>query len=523
MQPNNNDISTNKKMATRWLATLLLLVLNMTATLADELSSSFIITQDITGGWFDISQDGAGLSLEILDNDRAVVTWYTYDMNGNQAWILGVGAINGDQIVVQQAIITSGGIFGPDFDPNAIQRNIWGRIELTFTDCSNAELVYAGPAAFGSGTQQLQRLTTIRELPCDGKRQVQLGFTPFPSELPGPNGEMLLSTYAKINDDADIIAHHLDDGIPWPEAAANMAVENYPNGLQSDWFFRRALTPAGHKVYLAITPIGLNRDALAPYRGEQPDTPLSVLGEPWVSANFNDELVKQAFLNHAINAVEFFRPDYLAIGIEANLLLQLAPAGSWPAYLELHQETYQALKQRYPSLPILITMTANELLNGFTNANATEQSQALADIENFTDILGLSWYPFLSNFGTDQLLPTDTYRRMDALTNKPIAITETGFPAQFQRLQIADNITVDLNGTPAKQQAFVRELLTAANSRNFRFIIQFASRDYDTLCDQLECTDFSRIWQDTGLWDEDDVERSALAIWRELLAIPLAN
>lgn len=503
-------------------AAFLILMLIIVTVAASKASAGFLITEDISGGWYDITQDGAGLSLEILDGDRAVVTWYTYDTNGNQVWLIGVGIIDGNRIVAEQVRITSGGIFGMAFNPGDVQRSVWGQLELTFSDCNNAELTYSGPPAFGSGSQQLQRLTTIRELPCDGKRQVRLGFTPFPSELPGPNGELLLSTYAKISADADIIAHHLDDGIPWPEAAAGASVDNYPGGLQADWNFRRVMTPPSHKVYVAITPISLNRDSLAPYRGEQPDTPLTVIGEPWVSAAFNDEIVKQAFLNHAINAVEFFRPDFLAIGIEANLFRQLAPAAVWPDYLELHRETYQALKQRYPSLPVLITLTANELLEGFTTANASEQAQVLADIEDFTDILGISWYPFLSNFGTGEL-PSDTYRRLDALTDKPIAITETGYPAEFQRLEIAAGVTVELDGTEAKQNAFIEDLLAAADSRRFRFVIQFTLRDYDTLCDQLQCRDFSRIWQDTGLWDQDDITRPALIPWRNLLQKPLAN
>ncbi len=499
-----------------------LLMSHIVAVSAAEGSSGFLIGQAISGGWYDTAQDGAGLTLEILDDDRAVVIWYTYDTNGNQVWILGVGMLDGDRIVIEEARITSGGIFGMDFNPGAIQRNIWGRLELIFSDCNNATLIYDGPPAFGNGTQQLQRLTTIRTLACDGKRQVRLGFTPFPAEPPGPNGEMLLSTYAKISANADIIAHHLDDGIPWPEAASGMSVEGYPGGLQADWNFRRALTPASHKVYVAITPISLARNSLAPYRGEQPDTPLDALGEPWVSARFNDQMVKQAFLNHTINAVEFFRPDYLAIGIEVNLFRQLAVSALWPDYLELHRQTYQALKERYPSLPVFVTMTANELLEGFTAADATVQAQVLADMQDFTDIIGISWYPFLSNFGTGEL-PADTYQRIDALTDKPIAIAETGYPAQFQRLEVADGVIVDLNGTLEKQDAFMRDLLAAADARNFRFVIQFVARDYDALCDALQCSDFSRIWQDTGLWDQDDAARPALIQWRNLLQRPLAH
>jgi len=504
------------RLVTLWLLAACLLV----AGQSRAQSVVFTVSPAISGGWFNPDHDGEGLTIEVLDGERAVVIWYTYDTQGNQVWILGVGQIDGDRIEVNDAHFTSGGVFGPTFDPADVVRHDWGRIELVFDGCDSALLEYQGPPAFGSGSLPLQRLTTVRSLECSDARRTRLGFTPFPPEVPGPGAETLIATYDKIEADADIVAHHFDDGVPWPEALAGAGIAGYPANLQADWQFRAAMTPAGHEVYLAITPISIQRDRLAPYRGETPDTPLAELGEPWVSAGFDDEIVKQAFLVHAINAVEFFRPDYFAIGIEVNLLRELAPQ-LWPAYLELHRDTYQALKQRYPSLPVFVTMTANELLEGATGADPQGQAEALADTRAFTDILGVSWYPFLSAFGTDPL-PDDVYARIDALTDKTIAISETGFPAQFQQLDIEGGPMIELAGSAQKQEQFLARLLAEARARDFRFVIQFVPRDYDALCDTIDCSDFNRLWQDTGLWDESDAERPALARWRDFLDRPLA-
>ena len=51
----------------------------------------------ITGSWFDPSHNGEGFLIEKLNSELALVYWFTYDSNGNQAWIVGVGNIT-DQI-----------------------------------------------------------------------------------------------------------------------------------------------------------------------------------------------------------------------------------------------------------------------------------------------------------------------------------------------------------------------------------------------------------------------------------------
>jgi len=478
----------------------------------------------LSGHWTDPAQPSEGFTIEILEDQRGLAFWFAYDLDGNQAWIVGVGELIGNQLVIDDALITSGGRFGLVQPQEAIERTVWGRMVFTFDDCAHASFEYQGPPEYGSGTQELTRLSGIDGRECDSRREFRLGFTPFPPDRPDPYFDALLETYDRIRAHGDLIAHHFDDGIPWPEAAAGGGFESYHPNLQADWNFRREMTPAGHDVYVAITPISIARDALAPYRGASPDTPLSELGAPWDSIEFNDPLVEQAFVQHAINTVEFFRPDYLAIGIEINLLMDLAP-GQWSGYMELHSATFQALKQRYPSLPVFVTMTAGELLPGLTGADPGRQQQALAESLPVTDLLGISFYPFLTSLGTESL-PQDLFRQIDALTDKPIAIAETGFPAQIQHLSIdtpSGPIELNLDGSPEKQLDYFERLIDAADRHQFRFVINFVPADYDAFCDAIQCTDFSRLWRDTGLWDEAGNPRSALELWDDNLARALRH
>jgi len=497
---------------------IVLAVLFCLSSLPALAGDAFVARALISGSWFDLLHDGEGFLIEILGPDRALVYWFTYDSTGDQVWIVGDGPIFDDRIVIPAAIITSGGFFGPGFDPDTVVRAEWGVLEFIFHDCDTATLNYIGPPEFGSGTQNLVRITELQRLGCSNDRRFLLGFTPFPYTTMADGPE---AAWQIIENDGDIVAHHFDNGIPWPEALAGGGYTTYHPNIVAEWEAGRDRTPGGHGVYLAVTPLDISRNMLAPYRGEFPDTPLSELGEPWASANFDDEIVKTAFFNHVVNAVEFFRPDFVAFGIEVNLLLRNQP-GLWDAYLELHRATYTSLRERYPSLPVFVSLTAPELLENFTDADRDAQLEAVDDLMEYSDYLGLSLYPWMSAFLTGPL-PDDMFADLDALTDKPIVIAETGYMADELDVDIGDGIILSFEGTPAKQQAFIKDLLIEADRRDFRFIINFVPRDYDPLCVEIGCSDADRLWEDTGLYDEDGVARPALKDWREQLSRRLAR
>lgn len=129
-------------------------------------SNPISISGKYSGSWYDPSHDGEGFVIEIIENNAAVVYWYTYDQSGNQIWVTGVGSYAGSTITVDDAIFTTGGIFGPNFDPNSVDRQPWGNLTLQFTSCNSGTVQYDSTAGFGSGNLQLIRLTSIEGLPC---------------------------------------------------------------------------------------------------------------------------------------------------------------------------------------------------------------------------------------------------------------------------------------------------------------------------------------------------------------------
>lgn len=120
----------------------------------------------VSGSYYDILHSGEGFLVEILSDVLALVYWFSYDTDGNQRWFFAVGTISGDTITIDEFLTTSGGIFGPDFDPDTVVRSVWGSATFRL-NCDGGDMDYvATEPGFGSGDQELSRLTAIAGLPC---------------------------------------------------------------------------------------------------------------------------------------------------------------------------------------------------------------------------------------------------------------------------------------------------------------------------------------------------------------------
>lgn len=141
------------------------------------------ISPGFSGLWYDAAQPGFGSHIEVLPPataggpDRIAMTWYTYNGNGQQRWIVGEGTINGATATINNAIYTSGGRFPPNFTASQVTTRPFGNISMSFSGCNVGSLTYTtADADFGStsGTVNLNRLTQIKDLPCSFHRAGQV-------------------------------------------------------------------------------------------------------------------------------------------------------------------------------------------------------------------------------------------------------------------------------------------------------------------------------------------------------------
>ena len=120
----------------------------------------------LSGSWYDPAHDGEGYIVEVLEDNRVVVFWFSFDPEGNRRWFYDSGAVIDGKLVFDDMTTTSGGIFGPDFDPDLVQRPHWGTLELDL-GCDSGTASYSSvEEGFGSGVLNVIRLTSIDGMSC---------------------------------------------------------------------------------------------------------------------------------------------------------------------------------------------------------------------------------------------------------------------------------------------------------------------------------------------------------------------
>ena len=133
----------------------------------------FAVNPGISGAWLDPDHNGEGWLIQILDDQTALVYWFTYGPRGEDAsrqlWVgAQTGRIEGPNIIIEQMITTSGPRFGDAFDADALRLNPWGDVVFRFDDCNSGQMYYRGRDGFGQGRQNLARLTSLANTSCDG-------------------------------------------------------------------------------------------------------------------------------------------------------------------------------------------------------------------------------------------------------------------------------------------------------------------------------------------------------------------
>jgi hypothetical protein len=129
--------------------------------------TQFSFSPAVTGNWYDPLQDGHGFQFEVLDGNVVTVFWFTFDNQGNPAWIVGAGVPDGASLTIQANRVLHGR-FPPNFNSGDLEKPAWGTLTFLFADCNHAALSWnsVDPAFTASGTMSLVRLTKIAGMSC---------------------------------------------------------------------------------------------------------------------------------------------------------------------------------------------------------------------------------------------------------------------------------------------------------------------------------------------------------------------
>lgn len=342
-------------------------------------------------------------------------------------------------------------------------------------------------------------------------RSFRMGFTPFP---PDDTLQAVQDVTQFIKANADIVAQHMES-VPWTEALAEKPFQ--PN-LMNNWRDRKENMPANATIYLALNP---GRGALADYWGASEHDPLPA---QFKGKTFSDPIVKQAYLSYCKRAIEFFEPEYLAIGIEVNEIVYNAPDKA-AAFAELHQYIYKELKRSYPKLPIFASFTVHALLDERRPKADRERSLAFVKaLMPYNDLVGISFYPFFGNLSEQVDTAFGWLASEFDGYGKPYAVAETGEAAKKLTVSL-DGKPWQIDGSPERQVAYYQKLFAFAQGRDTDFIISFLCKDYDLLWKKISAGSppVFQGWQNTGFIDAEGALRPAYQVWKKFYSMPLSK
>ena len=125
------------------------------------------ITPAFTGAWYDPTQSGHGILIEIGANKQFLAWLFTFTPDGQQAWFGNVGGIDAAGTTATIAPLQTQGGHWPTIVPGDITQPSWGTLTFTFTDCDHGRVDFDSTiAGYGSGHMDLTRLTHIDGLTC---------------------------------------------------------------------------------------------------------------------------------------------------------------------------------------------------------------------------------------------------------------------------------------------------------------------------------------------------------------------
>jgi hypothetical protein len=374
-------------------------------------------------------------------------------------------------------------------------------LALGVAGCAPAEVFGPGsapkPQPVGAQTKPAPPPAPLPEYRGPATRPFLMGFTQWPADL-NDEGVAIARDYAHGH--GDIVSVMFIGGIPWPEALDG---KPFSKDVQENMAYR---PPAGKKLFLSISPLNRDKRGLAPYWGDTDNQPLP---QGWSGEALNSARVKRAYLNFIMRAIDAMQPDYLAIGVESNVLLSRDQL-KWQQLKELHRDTYTAIKKAHRSLPVFFTTDVLQYKRLTRDAKGTNQEKEVADMMRYSDLFAMSLYPHMSP-EAGRPLPGN-FLEFATRFKKGVAVAECGMTSRPVDLK---SYNTSLYGSDADQMQFTEYLLKTAARDSYEFVINFATTDSDRLVARLrpQQADLARIWAYIGMQTADRRPKPASAVW----------
>ena len=323
-------------------------------------------------------------------------------------------------------------------------------------------------------------------------RTVGLGFSTLPPER---TGEAYVGTFATAAQYADVVL--IQRTPPWEDFLPGGSVSKATNETTR---LETALLDQykGLVRFYAIDPTDgvVQRSRLA-------NLPSSVSPD----AGFLDPRLRESFIAYTTHVVKNYRPEYLAIGVEINMLYERNPK-QFEAFVSLYREAYDAAKHNNSRTKVFPTFQLEDLEGNFGDLHPPHW-EVLDSFRGKMDVLAISTYPFLSGVRSASDIRPDYFSQLRARWDGEILISETGYASA----PVQGHVSV---GTEDDQQAYLSRVLEDANTLGFSMVVWFAALD-----PSFASGGSSAIFRDIGLRHSEGANKLAWSTWEEWARRPL--
>jgi hypothetical protein len=323
-------------------------------------------------------------------------------------------------------------------------------------------------------------------------RTVLLGLSTLPPER---TAEAYIGAFATAAQYADIVL--IQRAPPWEDFLPGSTISR---ATADNTLTERALLKqyGDLRLFYAIDPTdgAVQRTRIA-------NLPSSVSAE----TGFKDQRLRDSFLAYVTYVARNYAPDYMALGVEVNMLYDRNP-DQFEAFLALYKDAYRQVKATSPQTKVFPTFQLEDLEGNFGRIHPP-QWELLEIFEGHMDVLAISSYPYLSGLRVASELRPDYYSQLRARWEGEIIISETGYASGPVEGQV--NI-----GSEEDQQTYLRRLLEEAEKHNFRAVVWLAALDPSFLGQGA-----SAVFRDIGLRRSDGANKLAWSTWEEWARRPL--
>ena len=150
-----------------WLALFVTLLFS-----SSVFSSNLMITRSFSGIWDQPDQESQGFILQIGEQEDdvkvGIAYWFTYGEDLQTTWYLGVGPVEGNEILMKLYTASDIGFMADNLEGDANVENV-GMLKLVFHNCNQGTAMFDTPEkVIGSGEFRIKRINSIYHDRCSG-------------------------------------------------------------------------------------------------------------------------------------------------------------------------------------------------------------------------------------------------------------------------------------------------------------------------------------------------------------------